>query len=337
MMNSMFVDLLKGVKKVTLVGYYGANNFGDDIMMMSIVNELRKYCIDISIIGVGPIDWIYGDIEVFYFRPNNPIGNFITFQKAIRNSSVVMWGGGTCFTDEDADGLFNYMLYAKLRIKKIFYVGVGIGNLNILTRKAKAIILINLSSYISFRDHKSFKKGRQWCFSNSLKLIKTDDPANRFLQLVIQSIPKRKECKEYGVISWRNLDKYNLCGKKIDMVALYCLQKLCEKHGLSKLVVIDADSKEDSKIAMKLIRFLKDNSNGIEIIYDNTKSYINKLIILKNARIIMTSRLHVAIAAHYLEKRCFAYNYSPKIESFVNETADPNITLIGDLNLLIKK
>jgi len=50
MFNKDLDDMLKKSTKITIVGYYGTSNFGDDLMLKSLMDTLSVYELDINII-----------------------------------------------------------------------------------------------------------------------------------------------------------------------------------------------------------------------------------------------------------------------------------------------
>ncbi|WP_376769709.1 hypothetical protein [Paenibacillus endophyticus] len=126
--------------------------------------------------------------------------------------NLVIWGGGTCFTDEEGDGFFDFMIRAMLRGKKIGYYSVGIGALNQLSRKLKTMALINLSSYVGLRDDTSFKQASQYTFFNKKKVERMEEAANKSTMTLVESRQRQRlnqDNKKSLLLAWRNLRAYS--------------------------------------------------------------------------------------------------------------------------------
>lgn len=337
MNNTKENELIPKIKQITLVGYYGRDNIGDDLMLESILTFLNNHKVKVIVISFNKVDWLEEyDNVVNVIWPAKRKDKITFFLKNIYHSDAIMWGGGTCFTDEDGDGFFKYMVLAKLIRKKIIYYGVGLGNLTRLSRAIKTFILINLSDLITLRDDFSFEKVRKRKLIKQDSVLKVEDPAN-------QLIKNYKNDNMYHhlidgsqntlVISWRNLSKYKktTIGNELGVVASFCLRVINEKK-IKRVVFINADSYFDQKTNLLLFKDLqkkvKNEYNNTELIFNDTKCYKEKLKVLLNSDYIITARLHVAIAAHIFEREFYVYNYSPKIEYFMKNIKKDSFNLI---------
>ncbi len=333
MTPARFGNLLKSMKQVTIIGYHGANNFGDDMMLKSIIAMLEEANVKINIVGFGEIGWIDPEIKVGKLLGRKfKKENLALFHEFSRDSDLVIWGGGTCFTDEEGDGFFNFMIRAKLQGKKIGYYSVGIGALNRLSRKLKTRTLINLSSYVGLRDDTSFEQARQYAFFNKKKVERMEDAANESILTSVKSHARHQanqDKKKNLLLAWRNLRAYSkdTTGENFEIIARYALE-LYREHGMEQITIMDTDSWQDNRVGMKFVEILNNLEPSIPVIHHTTKDYLEKYGLIAEAGLILTSRLHVAVCAHYLNIKCLAYNYSPKIQYFVEECGNPDIVLL---------
>ncbi|WP_426449054.1 polysaccharide pyruvyl transferase family protein [Paenibacillus sp. S-38] len=326
--------LLRETREITLVGYYGVNNFGDDLMLRSILDKLAPYGLRVNLISYGEaIPWIDHDIRVYFWTRGRRGHNIRMFLQAIASSSLVLWGGGTCFTDEDGDGLFRPMMLALLSGKRIAYMGAGIGNLRRQSRRAKAALLLNVSTYISFRDDRSYRKGSAWTLLNRGKIERIEDPAHELLRAYRSPTGTREENGRTLVVAWRNLEKYGATtiGNKLEPVAELCL-RLIVRYGISHVGIIHADSGFDEGIGRRLYALLCELPlpQGVELLYQTSVHYEDKLKVLAEAEVVLTSRLHVGAAAYFLGKTCYMYNYSPKMAYFVEEFKSDSLIMLEE-------
>jgi len=102
-------------KRVAIVGYFGFRNAGDELILESIINSLRKEIpdIDIEVLSNNPADTIsYHRVKAV--NRWNPFGII----KTIRNSDLVILAGGLF---QDITGFFSIYYYlATIVIGKIF-------------------------------------------------------------------------------------------------------------------------------------------------------------------------------------------------------------------------
>ncbi|MGM0880090.1 MAG: polysaccharide pyruvyl transferase family protein [Bacillota bacterium] len=323
-------SILMQTKELTLVGYYGVNNFGDDLMLKSIIDELCKFELKINVITFAPIPWLDQRVNVFVRKEGKRLEKSRFFHSVIRNSSLILWGGGTVFTDEDGDGYFLSMMYAKLFGKKFAYVGVGIGNMTKFSRRLKTRLLCNMAKYISFRDKSSYNQALQWRITNKKMIEKIEDPANYLLQKLVAEEPGESLDKRNMVLAWRDLREYDqtTIGNNYEEVARLCLE-LCLDHEVDEIILLDTDSTVDQHVNHELFELIHQINSNISVQYNRSTSFEDKLDCLKRSNIILTSRLHVAVTASFLKKKCYVYNYSPKIKYFVEERKNKEIILLN--------
>jgi polysaccharide pyruvyl transferase WcaK-like protein len=321
---------LNGSCGVTILGYFGGDNLGDDIMLRALIDELNQSCgMPIRVVAYAPIPWLEGEVSVDVWK-NNWADNYAILRANLEKSSHLLWGGGTCFTDEDLDGGYKQVLFAKKLGKKVAYVGVGVGNLKKLERQVKTLILINRADYLSLRDAVSYQRARRFCVWNSKKLEQVEDLSYGFLQQWDRNHPQPDADPHYLLVAWRNLTAYGVTDRPafLAKVSDYILKR-CQDHQLTRILLIDTDSQIDPEMNQELLIQLQQlGGEPIQVEYDPTIHYTEKLKRIAASSAMITSRLHVAVAAHFFGKPCYAYNYSPKIGYFSDEVKNPKLTLI---------
>ncbi|MCZ8519304.1 MULTISPECIES: polysaccharide pyruvyl transferase family protein [Paenibacillus] len=332
MMTPRLEQLLRESREVTLVGYYGVNNFGDDLMLRSILDKLEPLHLKLNLVSYGEaIPWISPAITVYRWSRGRRFRNIRMFLQAVSSSSLVLWGGGTCFTDEDGDGLFRPMMLALLSGKPIAYVGVGIGNLTSWSRRARTVALLNASCYVSFRDERSYRQGRSWTLFHKDKVERIDDPAHELLRTYSPPVGDPPRKSRTLVLAWRNLEKYGATtlGNRLTPVVDLCL-RLARQHGIERIEILNADSSYDEKCGRKLYDLLAGYAHRMEVTYCTARYFEDKLKILAAAEVVVTSRLHVGAAAYFLNITCYMYNYSPKIAIFMGEFGAEAMMMLED-------
>ncbi len=147
---------------LTLVGYYGYNNLGDDLLLLSsleILNEIN-YKEKIRVTSNGNFDSL---VQFFPKKLNiEKVERFpLKVLKAIKSSQITIFGGGNLFQDETSYRSFLYYYYlakTTLNQKKPFLMmSQGFGPLKNTRAKQKLdTVLKNENTFGIMRDKKSF-------------------------------------------------------------------------------------------------------------------------------------------------------------------------------------
>lgn len=158
-------------KKILIWGYYGAQNFGDDLIFNVLFKELKplqeKYDIYYSVtslksaynINATPIDF-FGKKNSF--KPLNFILNILQLYGAILKMDAVIIGGGTQYFEIEGRKPISIFLkevarkLCKLKGNPFINAGVGIGNIHSKLGKRSIKNLFNKASYSFVRDQNSY-------------------------------------------------------------------------------------------------------------------------------------------------------------------------------------
>lgn len=307
------------MKNITIVGYYG-KNLGDIIFLYGLVNYFKnnKTIKNISVLSYAK----QLDPELLaYLQKNNVnlfyLGGRSTFQKlkniieSLRGSSLVLWGGGSCFFDNGGTCGFKTFILAWLLGKKNIYLGIGIETIK--TSKMKVIIFISyLISYkIFFRDNDSLiamkrilniKRAR-----NKLRVI----PDLSILEYRYLANKIKTPYNEYIAISIRDND-----GALYDSIIKNIILTLLKKAKLNLVIIFNTDEEVDKRYNQIIAEYLK--NNNIQTIYFDNITFDEKIKIINQSSFVLTSRLHVAIVARYSLIPFLAINYSTKILNMGN-------------------
>src|SRR5690606_14804283 len=111
-----FDVMVKG--RILIVGYYGYDNLGDDLMLLSLLNEIKEKLPKLEIIilaresqNLVNLIETYDNVEIEYFKSNSKAFNFYLYIKTIFTVDLTIWGGGTCFSDQDGVGNFKFFIF----------------------------------------------------------------------------------------------------------------------------------------------------------------------------------------------------------------------------------
>lgn len=309
----------------TYLGYYGMLNLGDDLMLKTLLESNPVEKINVVQFKNNPLPG-QGENISFLTWPDGKLAKITFAAKFILRSQELIFGGGTCFTDEDGDGFFKYMIMAKLLGKKVKYKAIGIGNLKRKSRILKTKILLNIADEITVRDEKSFSRAKKLT-NNKKQIVKEEDLAIKSISDIISEEKFKVNSEEpYIALGWRNLNRYN-CNEWNDpnYVVDYIL-KLSKEKGLNKIIMFDVDSYFDTNINQTLFDLLKETD--LEVVYDQSTDITEKMKVICESSFVFTSRLHVAVIAEEANIQCEALNYSPKIQYYVEEVHSQHVKVV---------
>jgi polysaccharide pyruvyl transferase CsaB len=156
-------------------GYYGFQNIGDDAMLMSIINDLRKYKPDIKILILSKIPTgTTRDYNVDSISRVNAIRIF----RAMRNARAFIYGGGNLLQDNTSTrSLLFYLgmvwLAKKMKLKVMFYAN-GIGPLKKKINRLLTKKIMNKVDLITLREELSYSEIKHMDISKPRILVTAD-------------------------------------------------------------------------------------------------------------------------------------------------------------------
>ena len=157
------------MKKIFLVGYYGYNNFGDDLLLKSIFKILNEIGFNDTVIIPSEIDFLSKKMrEILNFNVEfvNKY-DFFTMKKSIKDSDLVIYGGGNLLQSETSlKSFYYYYEISKIAIKynkKILFLSQGFGPLKhkIANKRLKKIIKYE-NLFGVYRDKTSYKYSKKY-------------------------------------------------------------------------------------------------------------------------------------------------------------------------------
>ncbi|WP_420320944.1 polysaccharide pyruvyl transferase family protein [Flagellimonas sp.] len=310
--------------RIVLVGYYGYDNLGDDIMLFSFLQEMLNDFpkVEISVLSkysknLERMCESFDNVKLKCFKQNSPIFNLILYLKAIFTSKMVIWGGGTCFSEEDGIGNYKYFTINRFLKKKYAYLAIGLGNLNKKNSLTKTRVLLENADFVSFRDKTSYVFAKSLCAHGNFYL--TSD-----LSYLYEHNLKPKQIDvncdvDYLLVSLRELsnffDKEAIESRYNELTTF--LGKIIQKENFKKVVFLPIDSKKDF-LANKFVMdsLLANNQINVMVELLKIEDMFEKIQIILNSRLNITERLHSMVVSEINNKPCIGISYSPKIDRF---------------------
>uniref|UniRef100_A0A831UHV5 Polysaccharide pyruvyl transferase domain-containing protein n=1 Tax=Geobacter metallireducens TaxID=28232 RepID=A0A831UHV5_GEOME len=150
--------------RILLVGYYGFNNAGDELMLAALVRELRERSGDAAITafsnspaataarhGIGAIPFVHRGLLRTYLR----------HLAAVARHDLLLFGGGTFLQDYGTQRWYSLVLFvvlvlaARLSGRRVLILGAGAGPLETTMGRRLARLIVGLSHGTVLRDRDS--------------------------------------------------------------------------------------------------------------------------------------------------------------------------------------
>ncbi|MBR5515344.1 MAG: polysaccharide pyruvyl transferase family protein [Clostridia bacterium] len=316
---------------IILSGYYGFGNFGDDLVLMLLINRLKKENPDLEIIALTK------NPKESMCRYNVNCKNRYNFKdifSTVKHSNNYINGGGTLLTDVTSKRSLNYycfmLRYAKKKGLNTMLLGSGIGPFVNESGKQKAMKALESADVIALRDTNSLDIISEFGFKNKVHstadmafLLSSDAEATRLTKNILKKNKLKKD--NYFVVSLREW-KYNAPGFE-ESVADTC-DYIAQKYNITP-VFIPVQPEKDLSISNHTVSIMKTDA----IIIDRPLQTINILPeIISGARFTLSMRLHPIICSFVYSKPVIALSYDAKVSGFVIENNAGLCIDVADIN-----
>ena len=281
--------------KILLFGNYGGQNWGDEVLLSGILSGISP-SFEILVVSSDPdfTRQIHGVDAVL--PPPAGIRSFFRresfrFFSVLKSADFVFFGGGGLLQNREKSAIFLWFFYAKITQffqKKIFFVGNSIGPLSGFLAKFLAQSALKTAKFFSARDAFSFEFLKK--IGKKKVAIAATDAA-----FLLPKFPEKK--RRSGTILVFRGDG-NISARKIKNLF----------SALPKPISAIAMDKIDEKWAKKI---------GVKI--QKPKNLAELKSFFAGAKLVLSSRLHGAIAALCAETPFLAFSAAPKIRNFFAE------------------
>lgn len=295
-------DTQNAAPRIVIHGYYGAGNFGDDIILLSMIKSLRtaEPRADITVLsrGISPIP----SPLPFHMVSRYDNGSVET---AIKSADLLICGGGGIFQDysgfrledhfgERVKGLDYYavpMEMAYLLGKPVMLYAIGAGPLFGDAAKRYLKTVIGWTDVITTRDQPSADVIKR--ISPTAKPVVTADPAVGFA-LPAASAVLPVDRKKYCGICLRNwLWKQGERSRFLSYTAQMA-NHLSERYGYTVVLFPFNKGKGDDNLLSEVHRLIK---NKDAVVVKKSISMDEALGLLRQMKFVIGMRLHSAIVS----------------------------------------
>lgn len=332
--SSEIVDVRKNEKldikkkKYLVLGYYGAGNAGDDMMLYCILDWMAKQSISSIVISESPQD-TEKRFKVNAVK-NVPLlgqwgwpkvlfnGRLINLIKTISSCEGLVVGGGDLIRDDGGLKMFFYtiekILLAILFGKKIFLINVGIGIPEKLLSKVVLNYVLKRARLIVVRDIRSY----EFCLNNKFKNIYKSPDIVFMLPSLLGTFEKKEispTIEKYFIVTLRgSAGGYKMIDFNEDLCVKFAsvIDELTRVRNLRCLFVPFQCSKlaNDNSLHNQVYKHL--NNNKSAIILEWSENLEQLVSIYSKAEFVIGMRLHALILGLALGKKCIAIPYDIK-------------------------
>ena len=299
-------------KKICISGYYGFNNFGDELILKILVQNL-KHCLNsaaITVFSVNPaITSQKLDVEsVNTFK-------LLEIINSIKNTDFLISGGGSLLQDVSSCKSLIYYLFVLFTAfvfrKKIIIFAQGIGPINNFLLRKLTFFILKQSFYITVRDEKSLKL----LLDNNINAKLCADPVWNI------SAVKQENEKNIG-IQLRDFSFIN------DNFIFKLAQNINKYYFNKNIYIFSLQNKIDLRVCEKLKSVLKRINPQINI--KLTENFDNDKIIqdICSMNTLISMRYHACLIGIKACIKVLPINYDIKVKTL---TEKYNLTCINSV------
>lgn len=308
-------------KELALLGYYGAGNLGDDLMMRGLLDELLASDPEVIVHVISYYRWPFAmpdSPRVRFVRAHSLLQKLVRLTPIFLRCRVACFGGGTAFTDTEGDGSYKFLRLAALLGCKIGYVGIGVGSLQRPVRRRRAAWLLSRCDFACFRDPESLRRARGLTNGvNEDRMSLSDDLV--YLTLDSHAMKTRsagpRSSRGHLIISWRELRSIEgierdglLAARFAELVA-----RLCRAHQLTRISLLPLDNTMDLETHSRLYALLKPKVPDCDVALVRSETIQSALEWVAQADLYVSVRLHGAFIGKVMGVPTVGLTYSPKV------------------------
>ncbi len=308
--NVIYNDAINRLRPMDYIisGYYGKNNFGDDLTLHGLMNHLKDYrgtvlTCDPHNTAVPPNVELIHRFDLWKIR------------KAMKNSKVFLFGSGSILQDSTSNrSVFYYYFIMKMALlyhcKTMLYAN-GIGPLTKSSNRKNVARILKRIDLITLRDEDSVKLLKELQPNRNAFLTQDDAFSYNVQSIPAISAPAQAQGKTIVGVNFKFKNEQD---PKIKDIA-EALQVLAQKHQLY-YYLIPYHSLQDIRPLRALNNELK-NCSELAAKADNPESIIAHAA---GCKYQIVERLHGQIISTMLGQPFLPIDYDPKTKSFAEQT-----------------
>jgi polysaccharide pyruvyl transferase CsaB len=321
---------------VVLSGYYGFDNAGDEAVLCSIINELRRLKPELKIIVLSnnPVktEFAYGAEAVSRWHLPSVVS-------VIREANLLISGGGSLLQDVTGPKSIIYYLgvvkIAQAMGVPTFFYSQGIGPVTGMLGKKLIPLVLNRVNRITVRDGKSARL-LESLGVNKPEISITADPV---LGIDPERVNLYRGEKLLGALAEGAQGRIGLVLRDwpgleglLPSLAKWCNE--CAGQGW-QIVLLPFHLPEDKKLGEKLVKIMAQERNFFQascVILAGGYQTEEYLSIVGSLDFLIAMRLHGLIMAAVMGVPMAGISYDPKVDAFLAQVNQP-VTSTVDENL----
>lgn len=314
-------------------GYYGFRNIGDEALLMSIINDLKKYKPDIRLLVLSKVP--YGTSRDYNVDSIDRL-NMLRILLAMKKSRAFIYGGGNLLQDNTSTrSLIFYLscvwLAKKLNLKVMFYAN-GIGPLKKRLNRLLTKTIMNQVDVITLREKLSFEELRQMDIGRPRIMLTADaaltaaDPRDGFDTGIIETLGLNTGKPLLGISLRKYPGHEKIEHEKYEAVIARAIDYLADKYGLHP-VFFPMQHPEDIPILENAAAKMHGKSTIVREKLNVCQTYD----LISKMDMLLGMRLHSLVFSAVAGVPLIGLVYDPKIQGFLDYIGQPSA---GDVRFL---
>jgi len=315
------------VKKILFTGYYGFNNFGDDLFGLACVNGLKKIGGDyVPVILSPPVGGVDAEFLVpkalsSLYKKQGAIGSILRtlfmVYGCLRYGDVVLSGGSVISSGGSSRIRRIQYFFTKLGFCRLSAIGISVGPFTSEKDRSDAKRFINSLSYLTVRDEASVKECNSMGVTAEAHLY--NDLAGCAPLPIKNELEVNKKILGVSICRYESIVGGDAVKEHLRNMSIFCgISDFAVKHnfGVSILILNSNEVVGDIGISKKLSDYLSGNGVSVEVL-----DYVNPAESLKHISacdIFFSVRLHGAISAYLLDVPFLLVEYHEKCKDFLD-------------------
>ncbi|MCL1844658.1 MAG: polysaccharide pyruvyl transferase CsaB [Defluviitaleaceae bacterium] len=307
---------------IMLTGYYGSANSGDDAILDTIIQSLRREREGLSILALSktPPETMrdYGVFSIYRL-------NFFRVWKFMKRTRLIVYGGGSLMQDITSTRSLVYYTFlvhlAKYAGMRVMLYGNGIGPIVNPRNEKKVRRALDKCDYISLRDPESLEYVKKIGVKNPNVAVSIDPVFSVEPESVATPDVCKGRCFAVSLRPWQHNEP-----AFVEKIA-EAINHAAEKYALTPLLI---------PMQPKDVVILKETARRLDCAHEIlTKVYDYKTImaIVARAEFAMCMRLHALIYAAGAGVPIIGLVYDPKVANFITYMNEETAVDTSDLDL----
>lgn len=317
--------------QVLISGYYGFKNNGDDILLKSIIDNLRKIdeTLEIVVLSKTPKE----TEKDYNVRAINRF-NFFSIISTLKKTNLLLSGGGTLVQDlTSSNSLYYYLTLINFGNKygaKTMLYSNGIGPIKREKNRRFARKILEKVDLITLRDSDAYNELKNLGISNE-NVFTTVDPAfgiensevleRSFLKKEISGFDITKDYYCVSVRNWKYLQE-----NFVDEMSKF-INSTYEKYGLIP-IFISMQPTNDTYISNRIL----DNINCEGYLFKENYELKEIMSLIHHSKFVVGMRLHTIIYGIKCNRPVLGLVYDPKVEGIMNLINEKTFRDVTNLN-----